>query len=76
MDGFEHWANLFCQRENVINGRHVWLFLISSSIGNIAIVDYEGKGDPAITRKLFAEDYEKAERYFETVCTKKVKGVL
>lgn len=74
--GFEHWANLYCQRENVINGRHVWLFLISTSIGNIAVVDYEGKDDPAITRKLFCESYEKAERYFESVCTKKVRGVL
>lgn len=73
---FEHWAKLYCQRENVINGRHIWFYLISSSIGNIAVVDYEGKDDPAITRKLFCEDYEKAERYFETICTKKIKGVL
>ena len=73
---FEHWAKLYCQRENVINGRHIWFYLISSSIGNIAVVDYEGKDDPAITRKLFCEDYDKAERYFETICTKKIKGVL
>lgn len=73
---FDHWANLYCQRENVINGRHVWLFLVSSSIGNIVIVDYEEKNDPKIIRKLFDENYDKAERYFETVCMKKLKGVL
>lgn len=73
---FEHWANLYCQQETVINGRHVWLYLVSTSIGNICIVDYEGKTDPMITRKVFTEDYDKAERYFQTICMKKVKGVL
>ena len=73
---FEHWANLYCQRENIISGRHVWMFLLSSSIGNIFIVDYEGKADPAITRKVFCDDIEKATRYFETICAKKIKGIL
>jgi len=76
MNNYEHWANLYCQRKCVIDGRHVWLYLIQSSIGNIAVVDYEGKSDPSITRKLFCDNYEKAERYFERICAQKAKGVI
>lgn len=66
-------AELYLQRENIINGRHIWLFLLATSIGNIAIVDYE-QPTKEIKRKLFDENYEKAEAYFESVCKKIISG--
>lgn len=76
MDNQNLWAELYCQRENTINGRHVWLYLLHTAIGNITIVDYEGNDDPAITRKIFDENYAKADKHFDSVCMKKIKGVL
>ena len=74
-DNFEHWAQLYEQRHNKIGNRNVWLYLISTSIGNIAVVDYEEPG-LEIKRKLFVEQYDKAEAYFETVSAKIVRGKL
>lgn len=68
-------AELHIQRQNYINGRNVWLYLLSSSIGNIAVVDYEQPG-LEIKRKLFDENYDKAEAYFEAVCHKIVSGKM
>ena len=69
-------ATVYTQKENIINGRHIWLYLISSPIGRIIVVDYEESGDPAIVRKLFNENYDKAEMYFDTVCRKIISGKL
>lgn len=69
-------ATVYTQAENVINGRHVWLYLISSPIGNVAVVDYEEAGDPKIVRKIFDERYDKAEAYFDSVCRKIIGGKL
>lgn len=69
------WANLYCQNNAVINNRKIWLFLINSSIGNIAIVDYE-QHDLEIKRKVFTENYDSAENYFETVCKKILSGKI
>lgn len=74
-ENFEHWAQLHEQRHNKIGNRNVWLYLISTSIGNIAVVDYE-KPFFGIKRKLFEEQYDKAEAYFETVSAKIVRGKL
>lgn len=76
MSNDQNWANLYCQRENVINGRHAWLWLIQTSIGNFAVVQYEHAGDPYIVEKIFREDYDKAEAYFETICKKMVSGKI
>lgn len=69
-------ATVFTQKENSINGRKVWLYLISTPIGHIVVVDYEVAGEKNIIRKLFSEDYEKAERYFDTVCHRILSGKL
>ena len=66
----------YTQKENVINGRHVWLYLIAAPIGHIIVVDYEEAADPKIVRKLFDENYEAAEKYFNTICRKKLAGLL
>lgn len=68
-------ATVYTQMENIINGRHIWLYLIATPIGNIAVVDYE-QPTKEIKRKLFNESYEKAEAYFESVCKKIVSGKL
>ena len=68
-------ASLYIQKQNYINGRNVWLYLLSTSIGNIAVVDYEQPG-LEIKRKLFIESYDKAESYFDTVCHRIVSGKM
>lgn len=75
MDKDELWAHMYCQRENTINGRKAWLFLLNTSIGNIPIVEYE-QPTKEIKRKLFDEHYNEAEKYFETVCRKMLSGKL
>ena len=72
---FEHWARLYEQRHNKIEQRNVWLYLISTSIGNIAVVDYE-QPTQEIKRKMLEESYDKAERYFESVSAKIARGKL
>lgn len=69
-------ATVFTQKENTINDRKVWLYLISAPIGHIIVVDYEVAGEKNIVRKLFSEDYEKAERYFDSVCRRIIGGKL
>lgn len=71
----ELWANLYKQKEMNYNGRSAWLWLITTSIGNIEIVQYE-KPSLEIAEKLFQEDYEKAEAYFEAICKKMVSGKI
>ena len=68
-------ATVYTQQENTIDSRKVWLYLIASPIGNIAVVDYE-QPSKKIVRKVFSEDYDKAEKYFETICMKIIKGKL
>ena len=54
-------ATVYTQKENTISGRKVWLWLISSPIGNIVVVDYE-QPTKEIVRKIFDEHYEQAEK--------------
>ena len=75
MESEEYWAKMYCQRENRINGRMAWLYLLQTSIGNIIAVEYE-KPDKEIFRKLFDEHYEQAEKYFETICMKMLTGKI
>ena len=73
----EYFANLYCQRENTINGRKAWLYLLQTSIGNIVAVEYETPlPEKEIKRKLYDEHYEEAERYFETICKKMLTGKI
>ena len=74
-DRCDPWAKLYLQRQNKIGNRNVWLYLISSAIGNFAVVDYEMPG-MEIKRRLFEENYDKAESYFESVSRRMVSGKL
>lgn len=69
MENEMQWAHLYLQRQNTINGRNVFFYLIQSAIGNICVVEYEDEKQE-LKRKLFDEHYEKAETYFENVCRK------
>ena len=75
MNDDKYFAELFCQRHNVINGRNSWMYLISTSIGNFVIVEYENN-ELLLVRKLFENDYGKAESYFERVCRKMISGKI
>lgn len=72
----ELWAHLNLQEHAVINGRNIWLYLISTSIGNFAVVEYEKKGDPEIVSKIIENDYDKAVSYFQSICRKKIAGKI
>ena len=67
-------CGFYTQEENIINGRKIWLYLITCPIGNIFIVDYENR-DMTITRKIFDGDLDKAERYFEKICLDKLNSL-
>ena len=68
-------AKIYTQNENTINGRKVCLYLITTPIGNIAVVDYE-QTDLTIARTLFDNDYDKAEKFFIYTCKKSLDGKL
>lgn len=67
MTNEELWANLYCQKQAEINGRHVWLYLVASSVGNIALLQHEDR-ELMIYTKLYFDDYDKAERDFVKAC--------
>ena len=69
----ELWAKMYEQKHAVINGRNVWHYLISTAIGNIHVVEFELEGKEII-RKLFDEDNEKAQKYFDYTCKKIIDG--
>lgn len=71
----EMWAGIYTQRKTKVDGREVAFYLIQTSIGNIAIVDYE-MPSLEIKRKIFDENYDKAEAYYEAVVRKIVSGKI
>ena len=73
MENNELWAGLYLQRSSEIDGRKAWFYLISSSIGNIAVVEYE-QTDKSIKRYMFDDDYDKAEYRYEHIVMDMMKG--
>lgn len=69
------WANIYCQNEAVICGRHVWHYLIGTSIGNISVVEYENTG-LEIQQKVFTDGYNKAEKFFQSVVGRMARGKI
>lgn len=69
----ELWANLYEQKKADINGFSVWLYMISCSIGNLFIVEWEGRGKD-IHDKIFREDIAGAEKLFKKKCTNLING--
>ena len=72
----ELWANLYCQKQAEINGRHVWLYLVACSIGNIALLQHEDIGLAIHTKLYYDGDYDKIERDFVKTCKLILDGKL
>lgn len=67
MEGF------YTQEHCTIYGHQVWHYLAALPIGNIHIIDFEGKGF-AISRTIIDEDNGKAERLFKRRCNELLNG--
>lgn len=63
MEGF------YTQEHCTIFGRNVWHYLAVLPIGQIHIIEYEGK-DNAMHRTIIDESNSKAERLFKNTCKK------
>lgn len=68
-------ANFYTQNHSTINGRNIWLYLITSPIGNQFFIQYEQK-DLQIDTIYIGESTEKAEKKFDAISVKMVKGIL
>lgn len=67
-------AKFYTQNHSVINGRNVWLYLISCPIGNIFIIEYEQK-DLSLMR-VFRQSNDEAEKLYDKISIKMVTGNL
>ena len=63
----------YTQEHATIYGHGVWHYLISTPIGDIHIVEWEGKG-MGLERKLFDCDNSAAEKEFQKVAANMLKG--
>lgn len=68
-------ANFYVQNHSVINGRNIYLYLISCPIGDIYFVQYEQK-DMSLNDIYVGRSNQKAEMKYEEISVKMVKGVL
>lgn len=68
-------CTMYTQKESTINGRLVHLYLLSTPIGHIIIVDYELAGKE-VKRKIFDENYSAAEKFYKRVCNGIVNGTI
>jgi hypothetical protein len=69
----ELWAKLYEQKHADINGYGVWLYLISSSIENFYIVQWEAVGHD-LREKIFRYNPDGAEKLFAKKCSDLIKG--
>ena len=69
----ELWANMYQQEHANINGRGVWHYLIDTQIGQIHVVEYEGRG-MEIKTHLILNDNDKAEKLFKKCCKDLLDG--
>lgn len=68
----ELWANLYLQEHAIINGRNVWHYLVDTSIGQISIVQVEGRDE--IHETVIRHYYDKAEKVFKKKCQDLLNG--
>ena len=65
----------FPVRHAEIDGRHAWTWHISTEIGDIYITQFEHpQPDPYIEDVYMGYSKDKAERAFDTITTKMLKG--
>lgn len=59
-------TRFYTQAESIINGRHIWFYLIATPIGNFHVVEYE-LPTKLIKRFLFDEHLEDAEKKYKSI---------
>lgn len=65
----------FSQLEHfTLNGRNTWLYEINTPIGDFYVVDSENKYAEIVRTVVFSK--QDAEKRFEKICTKMLKGIL
>ena len=64
---------MFTQNSAVINSRKVYQYLIDSDIGQISVIQYE-KPTLEIVTELIYNDWDKAEKRFNTICKQILDG--
>ena len=69
----ENNAKMYQQEHAEIYGHGVWHYLIDCPIGQIHVVEYEGKG-MEIVSKLFMNDNHAAEKMFQRYCKDLLAG--
>ena len=60
-------------KESKINGRGVWLYMVSTTIGELYVVEHEQIGLELKTDGLFHYDREKAEKTYAKVIKSMLK---
>ena len=65
-------SNLYTQDTFELNGRHAFIYLISTPIGDIYAVQYESPTKEIMT-KLIDGSYDKALKAFRAACQKILK---
>ena len=68
-------AQVVLTRDAMIDGRHVWLYVVSSPLAPIVFVEYEMPSHE-IVRRFFDANIEKAEAFFSRVCSKICAGKM
>lgn len=63
----------YLQEHATIYGHQIFHYLIASTIGNIHIVQYEGKG-MELHETIVMNDYSRAEKLFKRYCRDMVDG--
>ena len=69
-------ANIYTQHIATINGRNVAHYLVATSVGHINVIQYEKAKPyyPELETILIYEDYEKAEKKFNSICKQMLDG--
>lgn len=68
-------TNFYTQNHSVINGRNVWLYLITCPVGDIYIVEYEKK-TLELEKHLIYASLQKAEKKYDDISMKMIKGKI
>lgn len=66
-------ARMYLQNTATINGRNIWHYLVDTEVGQVNIIQCEKVGLEIDTTLIF-NDYEKAEKKFESVCRQVING--
>lgn len=69
----ELWANMYLQEHCTIYGHGVWHYLVDTAIGQIHIVQYEGRMMELQEQVIFNNN-DKAEKVFQKFCKDLLSG--